>query len=170
MLNTDQGNWYDLKDTAKITLQDIYLICGMAPPGGGRNDVSPRFLRHFNMVSMTPFNDDTMSRIFTVLMTTYMRQQGFTTDFIACGQSMVAGTLEIYKSAMQNLLPTPSKSHYVFNLRDFARVVLGICMINKNQIENKKTFYRYLLFGSVLQFIVLFVTLNLKYFKFFSHL
>lgn len=41
------------------------------------------------------------------------------------GQSMVEATLAVYKDAIEYFLPTPSKSHYIFNLRDFARVIRG---------------------------------------------
>lgn len=69
----DHGNWYDLKDTTKIVLIDIQFLAAMGPPGGGRNDVTPRFMRHFNLIGIPPFNDDTMIKIFTTLMTTYLR-------------------------------------------------------------------------------------------------
>ncbi|PAA47942.1 hypothetical protein BOX15_Mlig003862g8 [Macrostomum lignano] len=138
----DHGNWYDLKDTSKIILQDVYFIAAMGPPGGGRNDITPRFMRHFNIVSMTPFNDDTMIRIFTALMNTYMKTQGFTSDFLAIGSTIVHSTMEVYKAAIKNLLPTPAKSHYVFNLRDFSRIILGVCLIKREQVTEKRVFTR----------------------------
>ncbi|KAH8876868.1 Dynein heavy chain 7, axonemal [Schistosoma japonicum] len=138
----DHGYWYDLKDTTKLVLQDIHLIGAMGPPGGGRNDITQRFMRHFHVISMTPFNDETMTRIFSTLMNIYFRSQEFSSEYITIGQMIVSSTLEVYKAAIENLLPTPAKSHYLFNLRDFSRVILGVCLIQKDRVESKQTFSR----------------------------
>uniref|UniRef100_A0A3P8ZCE8 AAA+ ATPase domain-containing protein n=1 Tax=Esox lucius TaxID=8010 RepID=A0A3P8ZCE8_ESOLU len=138
----DHGNWYDLKDTSKITLVDLQLISAMGLPGGGRNAVTPRFLRHFNITSINAFSDNTMVCIFSNVVSFYLRNNEFPPDYFSVGNQIVAATLEVYKKAMRNLLPTPAKSHYTFNLRDFSRVVQGCLLLKKESLENKRTMVR----------------------------
>ena len=43
------------------------MLAAMGPPGGGRNEISQRCLRHFNAVTIDKFDDNTMTRIFTAI-------------------------------------------------------------------------------------------------------
>uniref|UniRef100_A0A4W3H1L8 Dynein axonemal heavy chain 12 n=1 Tax=Callorhinchus milii TaxID=7868 RepID=A0A4W3H1L8_CALMI len=138
----DHGNWYDLKDTSKLILVDIQLISAMGLPGGGRNPVTPRFLRHYNLCTINTFSDETMVRIFSHIVAFYFRNNEFPPDYYTIGNYIVNATIEVYKKAIENLLPTPAKSHYTFNLRDFSRVIQGCLLIKYEAVENKRVFIR----------------------------
>ena len=48
---------------------------------------------------------------------------------------MVQATLEVYKATVSGFLPTPTKSHYVFNLRDFSRVIRGVLLVPSSRMS-----------------------------------
>lgn len=45
---------------------------------------------------------------------------------------MTSATIDIYRAVAAELLPTPSKSHYLFNTRDLAKVIQGVMQADKN--------------------------------------
>lgn len=57
-------------------------------------------------------------------------------------QLLVAATMAVYKDAVTNFLPTPSKSHYVFNLRDFARVIRGVLLVPHEKMSEIDKLHR----------------------------
>ena len=45
----------------------------------------------------------------------------------AISTDIVCAVIKIYDTVKIDLLPTPSKSHYTFNLRDIWKIYQGIC-------------------------------------------
>ncbi|NXW95358.1 DYH3 protein, partial [Alopecoenas beccarii] len=131
----DHGHWYDKKDTSKMEIIDMLLVSAMGPPGGGRNDITGRFTRHLNIVSICSFSDDILTKIFTTVADWHF-SKGFEAVFFRLGKMLVQATMVIYKMAVDNFLPTPSKSHYVFNLRDFARVIKGVLLCPHTHLQD----------------------------------
>uniref|UniRef100_A0A182SFH7 AAA+ ATPase domain-containing protein n=1 Tax=Anopheles maculatus TaxID=74869 RepID=A0A182SFH7_9DIPT len=123
----DHCLWYDRKDVTAMKLVDLQLMCAMGPPSTG-NTVSPRFSQHFNSIAMDEFDDQTLIGIFSKIVLWHLDTRGFSKEFDPCIDEIVLSTLQIYRQARAILLPTPAKCHYLFNLRDFSRVIQGVLL------------------------------------------
>ena len=69
----------------------------MGPPGGGRNDITNRFTRHLQVVSMDEFDDNTMIRIFTAIADWHFAK-GFEGTFSRLGKVINSGINLYYQS------------------------------------------------------------------------
>ncbi|XP_026203417.1 dynein heavy chain 1, axonemal [Anabas testudineus] len=141
----DHGGWYDRKQIGTFKqLVDINFACAMGPPGGGRNPITQRFTRHFNFLSFTEMDDDSKKTIFSTILGSWMegnmskKEPGKPVPAIQpLNESLVKSTIRVYSTITSQLLPTPAKSHYTFNLRDLSKVFQGILMAEAAMIENK---------------------------------
>lgn len=51
---------------------------------------------------------------------------------------IIEAVLKVYDKVREELLPTPSKSHYTFNLRDIWRVFQGLCSASSKHVMEVK--------------------------------
>jgi dynein heavy chain len=133
----DNGGWYDLKEKVWKEIVDTVIVSANGPSGGGRNNVTPRLLRHFNALCFSDFDDTTLRKIFTTIVEWHMRSFSFVAEVRIASSSLVDATVLIYNTIKQKLLPTPAKSHYTFNLRDLSRVFQGICLCRPTSLSSK---------------------------------
>lgn len=138
----DQKHWYDLKTTDKLYIHDTFFYGAIGPVGGSRQLIYPRMLRHYNIYSINEFSKESMSKIFTSLLQLGWRRNGFSQDAQPVIVNIVSATMDVYDNATEGLRPTPAKSHYTFNLRDFSRVIQGCALLRKESVSDKKTFVR----------------------------
>ena len=135
----DHGGWYERKPPCSFrTLIDTQLVAAMGPPGGGRNPVTARLLRHFHILSFTELSDESVGRIFTTILRAFFANKGFTEGVQLATQAVVEGTVQLYNSIRVELLPTPAKSHYTFNLRDLSKVVQGLMRATPGTCNDSK--------------------------------
>lgn len=131
----DQGGWYDRKDLSFRKLIDLTFVASMGPPGGGRQDITPRFIRHFNVIGYVEMSDSSKALIFGTILRNFLLS--FEGNIVSLSDDIVRASIEVFATIARDLLPTPSKSHYTFNLRDLAKVFQGMLMVDSKRINTK---------------------------------
>ena len=134
----DHKGFYDRDKLFFKDVVDVLLFAGAAPPGGGRAVVTPRFSRHFNVLTMPMASDSALTVIFQSILAAFLLR--FEGDIQRMGPGVVAATIEIYNKISEELLPTPAKFHYTFNMRDISKVFQGILMIKPRRCADTDTF------------------------------
>ncbi|XP_055452394.1 dynein axonemal heavy chain 6 [Psammomys obesus] len=136
----DFGGFYDRNKLFWKEIQDVTIVSACAPPGGGRNPVTPRFIRHFSMLCLPMPSEHSLKQIFQAIL------NGFLIDFPPpvrqTSSNIVEAAVEIYNRMSVDLLPTPAKSHYVFNLRDLSKCVQGILQCDPGTIREEGQIFR----------------------------
>eukprot|EP00955_Chlamydomonas_euryale_P082872 363771-Chlamydomonas_euryale.AAC.20 len=132
----DNGFWYDRQRCEVKHIKDMQLLAAMAPPGGGRNVFSQRNGACFSMLNMTAPNDAQLRRIYGTILNAKLAD--FDDEIKPMGEPVTAATVAVYRAVEQELLPTPSKSHYLFNTRDLAKIIQGMTQATKAYYSAKE--------------------------------
>ena len=121
-------------------VEGVTTLLSAAPPGGGRSPLTPRFMRHFNVLSMPEASSATMKSIFGGILDGFL--DIFPTEIRGLGSSAVNATIDVYENIREEMRPTPSRAHYMFNLRDVAKVIQGVLQASVDTVVTPNTFVR----------------------------
>ena len=138
----DHRGWYDRKDKDQsfMRLEDVQFVVAMGPPGGGRTRITQRYVRHFNMLGYVPFDTDSLKRVFSSITNWFM--SAYPGSVRGLSGAVVDATISLYDTISSELLPTPAKSHYTFNLRDLSKVFQGLHGASPELISNPADYIR----------------------------
>nr|XP_046467282.1 dynein axonemal heavy chain 10 [Neodiprion pinetum] len=137
----ERGGLYDRgKDLNWKVLRDICYLAAMGKAGGGRNEVDPRFISMFSVYNVTFPSDATLTHIYSSILNGHL--EIFPEEVKATGNTLIDITLNLYRMVIIELPPTPSKFHYIFNLRDLSRIVSGLLLTHPTLYTSATHFVR----------------------------
>lgn len=121
--------FYDRKKFTFRKIEDVVMCFACAPAGGGRAPLPSRFVAGHNSVLCMPATSTThMCSIFGSILGGHFEQANAKAEVQVLCATAVSATVELYQTCARELLPTPTKAHYTFNLRDVAKVFQGLLM------------------------------------------
>ena len=136
----EREGMYDKKDLNWKNLRDLIFLGAMGPPGGARNPVDPRFISLFSTFCIVFPSAESLHKIYNVMGKNHFAP--FHDSIAQLAGKLTDATMSLYATIVQQLPPTPSKFHYIFNLRDLSRVFEGLCLATPDKMENSAAVIR----------------------------
>lgn len=87
------------------------------------------------MIGYVEMSDQSKTIIFGSILRTYLTP--FDNQLVGFTDCIVKSSIELFSTIVAELLPTPSKSHYTFNLRDLAKIFQGMLMMDVKKMSTK---------------------------------
>ncbi|XP_018342049.1 PREDICTED: dynein heavy chain 2, axonemal [Trachymyrmex septentrionalis] len=136
----DYGFWYDRQKQMRKYIERTQLITAMGPPGGGRNVITNRLVTKFNVINMTFPNEKQIVGIYGMILKQQLSE--FPAVVKEISNEITFASIDLYNRVIQKMLPTPTKMHYLFNLRDISKIFQGLLRSHKDYQCSRETFLR----------------------------
>ncbi|MGA1173821.1 MAG: hypothetical protein ACO3VC_09265, partial [Ilumatobacteraceae bacterium] len=133
------GTYDRSRDSNWLHMKDIQYIAAMGHPGGARSEVDPRFISMFQVFDMQTPDESNLKVIYGSIIENTSKCLSIRRETIT---SIVEMSLDLYKNVVSKLLPTPSRFHYVFNLRDLSRLFEGVSRATASTVRNNQELLR----------------------------
>ena len=116
-------------------VRGVDYVAAMDLPGGGKNDIPNRLKRHFFMLTVVTPSPSSVAAIYGILLQSRFDAKEFKYlggEFPGFVARMPPTTMALFKWLREKMLPSPTKFHYTFTLKDLSRLFQGILRTPKS--------------------------------------
>lgn len=93
----DAQGFYDRSKLFWKDIEDAVLCAACGPPGGGRQEISQRFTRHFSLFAIPPPSENSMEMIYESILSGFFQMNGFDKSINELCTPIVQSSIEAYK-------------------------------------------------------------------------
>jgi dynein heavy chain len=128
----------DKRGDVKV-IEDLFFMAAMNQPGGGKNDIPNRLKRQFSIFNMTVPSTATIDEIYGQMVRGwYTGVPDLKKNVVETLSRLMPATIKLWSWTKKNMLPTPTKFHYVFSMRELSSVTQGILRLQLSPAINEK--------------------------------
>lgn len=114
------------------------FVAACDSPSSGRCVPSKRLLQSFSIFALPDPAAKQLFHIYSVRLGRFFNSLEFSVDIRSTIYILVSACIVMYYRILINILPTPSKVHYIFNLRDLAKLAQGLMQASPMNITNQE--------------------------------
>jgi dynein heavy chain len=116
--------------------EDLQYVAAMNQPVGGRNDMPSRLKRQFFAYNLVLPSLGSIDELYGQMLRGRFRAAEFKPSVLEVASRLTAATIELWRQVKARMLPTPSKFHYIFNMRELSRVFQGVLFTPKESVKS----------------------------------
>jgi dynein heavy chain len=136
----EKQGMYDRQELVWNNFKDIIFVGACGPPGGARAVMDPRYMSLQSSFNISFPSETSLIKIYSTILSTHL--EPFADALKGVASKLINVTLRLYEHIVQKMPPTPSKFHYLFNVRDLNRVFEGICLSTPDKFSTSVSLVR----------------------------
>ncbi len=87
-------------------------------------------------------SESNLKKIYGSILKGFFNAYNFNESVKKIADGLVASTLDFYRTIRSELLPIPSKFHYLFNLRDISKIFQGMLQSSVDTANSSERFVK----------------------------